>query len=342
MDFMGRLLFIDGLRGAAALAVVFYHLGARTSAGWVTQYGYLGVAIFFVLSGFVISMSIGSRPISMSFAGRFAARRALRLDPPYWVSLAAAVMLAAVATRLGMGREMPSAGSVLTHMFYMQDLLEISPISPIYWTLCFEVQFYLFLLLLLALPQSLFIPTWGAVFLLSIMESAGIVDVAHSGLFLAHWYAFALGAMTYWVTVGRLPLWILVAGVISASLAATLKHADWFATAIATAGLILYAHRTGRMQTWLAGSIAQFFGRSSYSLYLFHPLIGWTAMSVALLRFNQWIALAVGLAASVISAWVAYLLIEKPSIALSRRVRMPERERAEVSLKNPVVAVETK
>jgi peptidoglycan/LPS O-acetylase OafA/YrhL len=148
--------------------------------------------------------------------------------------------------------------------------------------------------------------------------------------------------MTYWVTVGRLPLWMLVAAVAGASLAATLRHADWFATAMATAGLILYAHRRGAMHAWLAGPIAQFFGRTSYSLYLFHPLIGWTAMSVALLRFNEWIALCVGLAASVISAWVAYLVVEKPSIALSRRVRIPERAHTKVSLENPAIAVETK
>jgi len=53
---VARLHFIDGLRGIAASMVVLYHLAGRTDATWFTQLGYLGVAIFFVISGFVIAM----------------------------------------------------------------------------------------------------------------------------------------------------------------------------------------------------------------------------------------------------------------------------------------------
>ena len=56
-----RLKFVDGLRGVAAVMVMLYHQVGRTSAGELTQRGHLGVAIFFVLSGFVITAVVGTR-----------------------------------------------------------------------------------------------------------------------------------------------------------------------------------------------------------------------------------------------------------------------------------------
>lgn len=55
----GRLRFVDGLRGVAAMMVVLYHFVGRTPADWLVSKGYLGVSIFFVLSGFVITMAVG-------------------------------------------------------------------------------------------------------------------------------------------------------------------------------------------------------------------------------------------------------------------------------------------
>jgi peptidoglycan/LPS O-acetylase OafA/YrhL len=67
-----RLYFIDALRGLAALGVVFYHIEdahhiptveARLPwIGYFLEYGHFGVPIFFVLSGFVIALSLDGRP----------------------------------------------------------------------------------------------------------------------------------------------------------------------------------------------------------------------------------------------------------------------------------------
>src|ERR1019366_7007946 len=95
----GRFAFIDALRGLAALSVVLFHAkeGNHTPdmfslmPGWIAALfdnGNLGVAVFFVLSGFVISHSIYAERVSAPFAGRFMLRRSLRLDPPYWAAIA--------------------------------------------------------------------------------------------------------------------------------------------------------------------------------------------------------------------------------------------------------------
>ena len=52
--------------------------------------GFVGVDIFFVLSGFVIAYSVREARITPRFLGRFALRRSIRLDPPYWITIAIA------------------------------------------------------------------------------------------------------------------------------------------------------------------------------------------------------------------------------------------------------------
>jgi peptidoglycan/LPS O-acetylase OafA/YrhL len=318
-----RLSFIDGLRGVGASMVVLYHLGGRTSAGWMTHYGYLGVAIFFVLSGFVIAMTIGSRPITGSFAWRFAARRAVRLDPLYWASILVAIILTAIAIKMGFDQRLPSPSTVVAHLFYLQDLLQLSPISTVYWTLCLEVQFYLFLLLLLWVRErvkSLFPGLMLGLVALSLIEQTNIADLTAPGVFLPYWGAFALGAMLHWVRKGEMHEDNLVSA-IALTLAFTVRdHADWLIASVVATCAIYAAHKFDQMGQWLSGPSAQFLGRISYSLYLFHPLVGWTAMSLALRFVNEWWSLLVGLGVSLGSAWIAYVLIEKPSVKLSRMI----------------------
>src|SRR5262245_44222872 len=94
----GRFVFIDGLRGIAALSVVLYHFNEaviRQSARWVPHVveavlhrGFLGVEIFFVISGFVIAFSVRDGNYTPGYLFRFCLRRSIRLDPPYWATIA--------------------------------------------------------------------------------------------------------------------------------------------------------------------------------------------------------------------------------------------------------------
>ena len=90
-----RLLFIDGLRGVAALAVLFYHFYYNSPyletfdallprwLCWLFGKGWMGVEIFFVISGFVIAHSLGKDRVTPKYAAGFILRRSIRLDPPY-------------------------------------------------------------------------------------------------------------------------------------------------------------------------------------------------------------------------------------------------------------------
>ena len=125
-----RLPFIDALRGIAALWVVIFHIGEGRQVAslqaalpsWldlaVFKAGHFGVPIFFVLSGFVIALSIGTDRVTFGYTGRFALRRAIRLDLPYWASIAITLAFASVKAQLRPDTGLPVATfrQVLAHM----------------------------------------------------------------------------------------------------------------------------------------------------------------------------------------------------------------------------------
>ena len=82
----GRILALDSMRGLAALSVALFHYTYGFNHGdtnYVFHKGFLGVQFFFILSGFVIFMTVNKKPNLRSFVvGRFT-----RLYPAYWLSV---------------------------------------------------------------------------------------------------------------------------------------------------------------------------------------------------------------------------------------------------------------
>jgi peptidoglycan/LPS O-acetylase OafA/YrhL len=327
-----RLKFVDGLRGVAAVLVMLFHQVGRTSAGALTHRGYLGVAIFFVLSGFVITGVVGTRRVSAAFLGRFALRRMIRLDLPYWLNIVLVLALMVLAARMGIPQPSIRLAQVAAHLVYLQDILGYPEISRVYWTLCLEVQFYLTLILLLWGAQLLraswpqFIAVFLALMGLSVLANMSWIPTP-TGLMFPYWWAFALGALCYWTLARRVSTACLAVAVLLVAGSVAGKHGDWRLTACLTTCLLFLAWRWNAMDRWLADRLSQFLGRISYSLYLCHPVIGWSAQSLALRYLNQWGALSVGLAASLVSSWLAYHFVERPSIGLSHHVRLEPKSR---------------
>ncbi len=77
---------LEGLRGTAALVVMFYHLALLSQSSGIVRNGYLAVDLFFVLSGYVICTAYGDRLSGVSNVTRFVLRRIGRLWPPYIAS----------------------------------------------------------------------------------------------------------------------------------------------------------------------------------------------------------------------------------------------------------------
>jgi peptidoglycan/LPS O-acetylase OafA/YrhL len=140
-----RLHEIDLLRIGAALAVVLYHYlfsgpaGGLTAVAYpeadqVARYGYLGVDLFFVISGFVVPMSAWGRgPYG------FATSRIVRLYAAYWV----AVTLTAIVSALAVGAMFPiTVGQYLANLTMLNSLVDVRNVDVVYSTLRAELRFY--------------------------------------------------------------------------------------------------------------------------------------------------------------------------------------------------------
>jgi peptidoglycan/LPS O-acetylase OafA/YrhL len=336
-----RFTLIDGLRGLAAVSVMLYHyctgdmrvhLAALLPAWFMaaTRKGWLGVQVFFVLSGFVIAYAIGRREMTAGNGARFALRRQVRLDPPYWLSLALSCAWPwGWKLHLRDARWVPGWADVGYHLAYLQDIFRRHPIQPVYWTLAIEVQFYMaFVLSLVLLRRWPRLAPW-------VLLASGLwaLDVAmHWRIpkiwFVPHWYMFVLGVLTWWRLDKRvhwLPHALFIAWI-----ALNGYHYDrlepWAAASVAT--LITLAGARDRLHRWLDVRWLQFLGAVSYGIYLLHPVTGsqtrWVLGSVLDRGRTPTGALGVVIASSVATvgcAWLLHVAVEKPAMALAARIR---------------------
>ncbi|MDE1902143.1 MAG: acyltransferase [Alphaproteobacteria bacterium] len=318
-----RFAFVDALRAIAALSVVLFHAleGDHIPiiydrVPWLLQAivsrANAGISIFFVLSGFVISHSLAGRALAVADVGRFMLKRSLRLDPPYWAAIAISCAIV-----LAKGLPMFTAWQVAAHLIYVQDLLGFEDISPIFWTLCLEVQFYfVFALLLLSRSRMLMI----AAFLVSIPLSTVIL---WHGLFTLLWYGFLLGVGAYFAANRLVKAWMFFTYCLCLQGVAVAMNDQFMTVGVWTAIALYIVSLRQALTTAMNWRWIQFVGMISYSLYLIHsPVTGVAFRLVNMTVGNGYGAEVVGLAASltgsILAAWAMYQLIERPSIRIAR------------------------
>ncbi len=141
-----RLPALDLMRFVAACAVMAYHFGFHggvtgkylddysEAIGHYTRYGYLGVDVFFVISGFVIAWSAQG-----STSGRFVWNRWLRVYPTYIFAMLVTSLVVVVA---GDHHFTVSARQVAAHLLVDPRRLGFDLIDGVYWTIICELQFY--------------------------------------------------------------------------------------------------------------------------------------------------------------------------------------------------------
>ena len=348
-----RLRSIDGMRGLAAMAVVLFHLNLKMIEELrailpdfmtlLMSYGYLGVPVFFVISGIVISLSVSNEKVTLRYAGNFALRRSIRLDITYWASMIFILVLMTLNNNfLGGDTPYPTTGNVLLHMFYLQGLFSVDPvISVVYWTLCLEIQLYLFFLVSVWLSQTLskklkfdyYKVHLAGVVLLGIYSLAldqQLISLSLPGLFVPYWHYFLIGVLISNVVRGErasIPIlfsWI----VIEIGFLMSGEIISYSVAGIGFALLVFALWRWNLMNTFLCSRFFQYLGSISYTLYLVHPDVGWKAISVGKQVFGSEMSptatLFVFLSALLLSILVAHLfhiVFEKPSLWLCRQLK---------------------
>ena len=320
-----RIGVINALRAFAAIFVAWGHFvaGQGKYLSLSGKYGYLGVDIFFVISGFVIPWSLYRSRYVLRDYPRFLLKRNVRLYPPYLAS----IVITLLATNLVLvplfhiPRLEVTGRSLLLHFTYLNDLAGVPWINVVYWTLAIEFQWYVLVGLLLP---------WLA-------SSSRLTRLASAAAMLAAYFAVPNTHLVF----SRLPIFLIgvfvfqyrarliglreMSGLIFAMVVAMWFPLGWIVAAVSVATGILIALST--FQNRALDKV----GDVSYSLYLLHLPIG--VSTIGLLSFwlpysGSYIGVldVVGLLASGLAAWIMYQIIEKPSQLLSSSLRFAHRK----------------
>ena len=351
----GRFEFVDALRGLAALTVVLPHavgLFIYPHASWLSSlflrladYGRASVEVFFVVSGFAIAYSLRDAAIDGFSLRRFILRRAVRLDPPYWVGLLWNGLVVAIRARATHHPiVLPSLGKVLAHFLYLQDILGLGQFNIVFWTLCLEFQLYFVFAAMMRFASSLGDPlleprsgVWGETdkygWLMVTAFFASLV-VSHTvwpmqpGWFVPFFYLFLSGSLAAWRTLGRLSDRLFQVCLLAMGLALLLRPELARVLGFLTTLALYAAIRRGALHRWLSARSAQWLGRISYSIYLVHaPLavffLGLRTRLAADSKLVSLICLAGTYVCTMALASLLHVTVEVPCMRLSQRLKRP-------------------
>ncbi|MET0248158.1 MAG: acyltransferase [Sphingobium sp.] len=342
-----RIVRLDALRGIAALMVLVQHGGQQIIGSGalpasldafmallladLLNLGRFGVALFFLISGFVIPFSFsGQRPIR-----RFALGRLFRLYPAYWLSLGFALIILWLT-----GRPTPGVGTALLNMTMMQSFLGGVDIVHVYWTLALELLFYAACASLFRLGLLGHAPLIAALVVLGSLAAVGLATLTQmTGHRLPANIPFNLALMFLgtllrlaWMkrdarAIGLAPI-ILPFVVAVTPLIQCLAY--WHGTqpyvgplSFSTAYLLALALFVATLRSdWRFGRSWLWLGAISYALYLFHGPWLWALAALlgpltpaTLLPF-----LAGFLALSVGSAALVHHCVERPCLFWGKRM----------------------
>ncbi len=323
-----RLAHIEYMRGLAALAVMWFHFTAANDdcpPGLLKisgHYGYLGVDVFFVISGFIIPYAMAAKGYRLRTDGlRFFLARIVRLEPPYLASVVLCVALPYVAYVTPWSRGIfphTDFRNVLLHPAYLVPWVNGAQwLNSAYWTLAIEFQYYV--LMLFTASALIGESRWTTrLFLLGTLAAAWRLG-GDTRLVFFYLPLFAFGFTTFlwferrlhWVEV------VLWTAAFAAICSRTVGTADMLSGLLAGV-LILAPWPRGLRLLTLAGGL-------SYSLYLIHNPIGIRVFTIVERLpagpVIQITGIAIAVLASLLAAYIFHALIEAPSMRAARQIK---------------------
>ncbi|MCW4457824.1 acyltransferase [Microbacterium sp. MPKO10] len=324
---------MDLTRFAAAAAVLLYHFVARDNDAWdepvdqvfpelfpVAKYGFLGVEIFFVISGFVILLSAeGRKPIA------FIASRVSRVYPAYWAGVILTSLL--LLFLWPAGKDISIAQSLI-NLTMLQEVFDVPHVDGVYWTLWAELRFYVlvFGLITIGLTRAVALAVavlWPPIAAIFQRLNSDVVDM----IFMPEQAPlFCMGIIIYllvkqprnfvlWATLAVNWVFSVFQTNGGTRLGAQSNTDDALnpiiialvlgvgASAICAFALTRLNRVRARWMTVL--------GLMTYPLYLIHEHWGWW-MLTNLQSVPNWIALCLATFGVLLIAWLINVLIEKP------------------------------
>lgn len=335
---------LDGLRAVAILMVLFHHVGRAPDdlLHTLRENGRFGVALFFILSGFLISTLFlrEERASGRISLWKFYGRRAARLLPLYYAVLA--VQCVAVwSTRFYNPESVALFNQKLpSYIFYYSNWLPTATEGPFFfaWSLAVEEQFYLwFGVAIVFLPRRMLVVCVVAALALkfAVYQAFGAVDQINAtwrilfsyqeGLLLGVLLGFALNRKSLYERLAR----FFSSGGVGISLAlfvgawTALHHVQgqsyWDGELLVVAMAALTAAIVTRVRVPVLGNAwCAHVGRVSYGIYLFHWFV-YVALERFLPRGHPTLFLLIGALFTVVMASLSYRYFETPIIRYFRR-----------------------
>lgn len=342
----GRVTSLDGLRGLAALAVVGYHYTTDfvedyAPTGWVAvdlAYGRFGVVLFFIISGFVITTTL-ERTRS---GGDYLVSRFARLFPAYWLAVVVTFVTVSAIGLPGWNRSLPD---LLANLTMLQSFMGRPDIDQVYWTLAFELTFYVLMigLWLSPLRHRLQAVLWAWLSMALLYEyfepdlPLRMAQVWRKLLVLKFAHLFIAGiALRQLHLHGPNVGWLALAAACVAMQALHTELAPVWITAFLVA---LVALAVGGWLPLLGCRPLLFLGGISYTLYLAHQHIGYAVLlKLWQAGLRPEFAIAVTLTAAILLATTYTFLVERPALRL---IRESWSRRRDASARPPVMADRT-
>ena len=327
-----RIAALDALRGVAALSVLIYHTTLRYPRFMLDlpmdggdflpgltqeEAGTVPVLWFFIISGFVITWTVGRCRAPMDFV----VSRVTRLYPAFWAALAVSAALLWLAPLPGPVLTLPR---LLMNLTMLQEYVGVASIDGVYWSLTVELLFYVYALTLFA------VGLWRYVHLAAFAWAAAClawVVLTHAGvgvpwrvqqlLTLQYGPFFAAGMALYRLWRQETPGWGAATLVLcAAAVLLQLRPVPAATCVLAAAAIGLSAE--GRLG-WLAARPLLWLGAISYPLYLCHQTASYVAiraLDAAGLPHAAGICVAIVLSLALAAAIT--FAVERPALRITR------------------------
>ncbi|MBE9219659.1 acyltransferase family protein [Dolichospermum flos-aquae] len=323
-----KLEIIQFLRVFAALAVAWFHFANGNpnflNEGWLKdsgKYGWLGVEVFFVISGFVIPYSLSRSNFKLKLHWRkFLAKRFLRLHPSYIVSIIITIALwyaSSLAPGFKGAAPRIDITNITLHFAYLNGIFNQPWINPVFWTLGIEFQ-YCLLIMLIHPVVSACKSYNNMISLLSICILPFFFIDQNNIVF--HWlFLYIFGILCFQLYTHKINkvqyfFMLSIITIVSNACMGNLITLVGLCTAIAISFVKIPQIR-----------IFTFFSDLSYSFYLIHVPIGGRIINFGLRLgggiYLKLIIIIIALISSIFAADLMYKYIEKPSQKLSHDIK---------------------
>ena len=352
----GKIEFANGLRGIAALSVVIVHLGIAFWTGQAAIGGFtglpplatappafalwldalpisfaaFGVALFFVVSGFVIPISLERYD-----ARAFVLARFIRIWPTYWAGLSVTLAAMAIgAAAFGGVRPFNAVQAAVHYAPPLRVLVYSKPLDGIIWTL--EIEFFWYLvaatiagplrrgsITVAVLAPLVLFAVFGLAWIFTTHPPDGWAKAAERLQFVAIYTPFLIfifsGVALYFRQRGLIGRPACAALLALYAILFMLAESTGQLAGIAVppsyfAALALFVLAMWLQNYWRGGPILDFLARISYPLYVVHGFAGFVLLhALVVAGLPPAAAVAVTVSVAVFLAWVIHRLVEVPS-----------------------------